>query len=243
MNSASPSGTDVFQWTANWATDLAIPLWSAQETGSTNTIAKEAPVGSTTQLYLARNQTQGRGRNTNQWITPSGSSLLSSWSFLLQQVPQPIFSPLAGLALYDACLATWPDVAFNMKAPNDLYISDKKVAGLLIETIDQGHEIRTVIGLGFNITAKPESVPTATYLWPHLIGALTEDRWRFFLNAWYKGVQEAIVGGQSGQLEAHERERLKTALNRHPLLKEPILDVDERGQLRSASRVIHWHEL
>ena len=243
MNPASPSGIDVFQWTSNWAADLAMPLWSAQETTSTNTVAKEAPMDSTTQLYLARIQTQGRGRNTNQWITPSGSSLLSSWSFSLSLVPQPIFSPLAGLALYDACIATWPDVAFNMKAPNDLYIADKKVAGLLIETIDQGTQKRTVICLGFNITAKPESVPTATYLWPHLSGALTEDRWRVFLNTWFKGLQEAVMQGQIGRLDSSVRERLKAALNRHPLLKEPILEVDETGQLRSASRVIHWHEL
>ena len=77
---------------------------------------------------------------------------------MLQDYVQPTLSPLVGLALYKACSGTWPFLNWNLKAPNDLYISNKKVAGLLIETVTQGDDIRLLVGLGLNVLATPDQV-------------------------------------------------------------------------------------
>jgi BirA family transcriptional regulator, biotin operon repressor / biotin---[acetyl-CoA-carboxylase] ligase len=148
-----------------------------------------------------------------------------------------------GLALFEACAAAWPDLKFNIKAPNDLFIGPQKTAGILIETIDQGAEKRTVIGLGLNATHAPQDLATATSLASHLGREPSVEEWQTFLSQWCENLARALELGFESRLTEETRERLCRALNLHPLLKEPILKVDEFGQLHSASRVIHWHEL
>jgi BirA family transcriptional regulator, biotin operon repressor / biotin---[acetyl-CoA-carboxylase] ligase len=240
---------DIFAWTKRWALAKGLKLWAEPETHSTNTVAKEdqsqvtKPSGSDPALYITGRQSQGRGRGQNVWSTPDHGSLLSSWSFADKRMPQPIFSPLAGLALYEACTATWPGVPFNLKAPNDLYIGERKTAGLLIEIIDRGHERQIVVGLGLNVSACPPDVPTSTCLAQHLRANLTEEIWGLFLTAWLEGLKSAFREGIRDLMTPSACARLKAALNLHPLLQEPFLEVDEMGQLHSASRVIRWQEL
>lgn len=243
------SSPDVFAWTRDWALAAGLKTWAEDETSSTNSVAKndEPPLAGRPTLYLARRQTLGRGRGDHSWTTPHGSSLLSSWSFAVPVVPQPIFSAIVGLALFESCVASWPEVDFNMKAPNDLFIGQKKTAGILIETVDQGLSKRTVIGVGFNISSAPPELDTATCLCSHLREGLkkglTHHQWLRFLTEWRNRLDHAVRLASQPRLDSDTAERLKNALNRHPLLREPILRVDELGQLHSASRIIHWHEL
>ena len=254
-NGSVENEIDIYAWTKTWALDEGLKLWAEVEAGSTNTVAKDdtspitqpalspAETVSEPSLYITKNQTQGRGRGDHVWTMPPGSSLLSSWSFGLSKIPQPIFSPLAGLALFESVKEIWPEIEFNLKAPNDLFIGEKKTAGLLIETIDRGSARHTVIGLGLNVTASPPSVTTATNLAEHWLTPVTQDSWTRFLSTFARNLKTALKSGQSDFLSEDVRERLKHALNLHPLLREPILDVDESGQLRSKSRMIYWHEL
>lgn len=248
------STVDVFQWTLDWAQNSELKSWSAAETESTNTTAKnDEASGAEPRLasgfftgpsvYLARRQIAGRGRGAHVWTTPEGSALLSSWSFAVARIPQPIFAALVGLALYESVAAVWPSLNFNIKAPNDLFIGDRKTAGILIETVDQGREKRTVVGVGLNATEAPQGLETATSLAEHLGRPVERAEWEAFLNEWLRRLREAVAHGLESRMTAGHCQRLQAALNRHPLLKEPILKVDELGQLHSASRVIHWHEL
>ena len=161
----------------------------------------------------------------------------------MAKVPQPIFSPLVGLALYESVRAVWPEIDFNLKAPNDLYIGRQKTAGLLIETVDRGATRHTVVGLGLNVAAAPHGLETATCLAEHWRNAADPETWSRFLDGFYDRLALAVREGQRETLSPEARERLLEALNKHPLLREPILGVDEFGQLRSASRVVYWHEL
>jgi BirA family biotin operon repressor/biotin-[acetyl-CoA-carboxylase] ligase len=244
-----------YEWTVEWAQKANLKTWKSESIDSTNAFAKndsdpatapavteKNPV-SEPSLYVTRAQTAGRGRGDNTWITPPEGALLSSWSFALEQVPQPVLSPLVGLALFESARETWREVPFNMKAPNDLFIGDKKVAGLLIETVDQGASKRTVIGLGFNTGSSPEGLESATHLGKHLSRPLTKDSWQQFLKLWMGRLREAVRAGQKERLDANSRMRLIAALNIHPLLKEPILDVDAHGQLHTASGIVRWHEI
>jgi BirA family biotin operon repressor/biotin-[acetyl-CoA-carboxylase] ligase len=247
MTPLAPSTLDPFVATKEWAERKNLQLWSALETSSTNSVAKEAASAETSALpapalYLARSQTAGRGRGANTWITPApGSALLSSWSYAITSVPQPILAPLVGLALFQAVQTTWPDIKLSLKAPNDLYADSQKLAGLLIETVEMGHVKRTVVGLGLNVSDKPSSVATATCLREHAI--LSRELWTAFLERWSTGLTVAIAAGQKTKLSSVACMEICQALNLFPGLTEPILNVDENGSLHSKSRSIPWQDL
>jgi len=218
-----------------WAERRKLATWFSPETASTNSVAKSETIHAP-KLYLTERQTAGRGRGDHTWTTPM-NALLSTWSFPLTYAPQPILSPLIGLSLFDACKRACPDVAFNLKAPNDLFIGDKKVAGLLIETVMIGSSVTCAIGLGLNAGEAPNGVETATGLTPH------EMNWPAFLDAWFDGVTTSLQLARRSELPDEARERIKIALNLHPLLKERVLNVGPLGQIQTPTKLIHWHEL
>lgn len=156
--------------TASWAEMHNISCDYTKSTESTNDDAKEDAFNGldAIQLYVTDEQTQGRGRGSNTWATPPvGSSLLSSWSFQSVVIPTPYITSMIGLGLFHAARATWPFLNWNLKAPNDLYIDDKKIAGLLVETVTQGNQHRIIVGLGLNVFAHPD-LPIATDLFSEM---------------------------------------------------------------------------
>ena len=115
--------------TRDWAERKKIPTWFQESTASTNTIAKEEPVSEEyASLYLCEKQTAGRGRQQNIWLqSETSGQLFSSWVFNLAHAPQPILSALIGFGLFQALTKTWGDL-FSLKAPNDIYLGDQKLA-------------------------------------------------------------------------------------------------------------------
>lgn len=104
-------------------------------------------------LALADEQTGGRGRRGNAWHASPGQSLL--FSCLLQTI-QSIeqLTLLAGLATAKA-IEKAADMRVNIKWPNDVLISGRKVAGILVERRGTG----TVIGVGINVLQALEDFP------------------------------------------------------------------------------------
>ena len=102
---------------------------------------------------LAEYQTMGRGRRGNRWLSPFASGLCLSVLWTAERNP----SDLAGLSLaigatlaetFDACGV----VGIGVKWPNDLYWSQRKLAGLLIDVVAKPGEItHCVIGIGINV--------------------------------------------------------------------------------------------
>ena len=230
-----------------WARDRGLATWFAKETTSTNSIAKShvaiSGVEAKPTLFLTEQQTAGRGRGDHSWITPHGA-LLSTWSYPLNFAPQPILSPLVGLALFTAARSAFPGLPFNLKAPNDLYIGHQKIAGLLIETVMMGPSVTCAVGLGFNAGDPPEALAaSAAGLAKFLPKEIIEQRWSIFLSAWIDGLEGAFASAKVSKLSEKAREHLLLALNLNPLLTEPALAVGELGQIQTSSRLINWHEL
>ena len=238
------------QVTHHWAQAQKISSQYFPSLNSTNLKAKddaftENSLSEHMIVYLTDNQTAGKGRGQNTWSSAvAGTQLLSTWSFMIDQAPHPTISPMIGLALYRAATSTWPFLNWNLKAPNDLYIGEKKVAGLLLETLSQGDDHRLLIGLGFNIISFPESVSTATSVVAQLSAEtplLAED-WIAFL--------ERLVFEFSFSLQLSfeamnttSTQALLSALNKSPLLKEKYLSLDASGNLTTQSKKISWMEL
>jgi BirA family biotin operon repressor/biotin-[acetyl-CoA-carboxylase] ligase len=112
---------------------------------------------------MAEHQSAGRGRQGRAWSAPRGRAL--TLSALVR--PRIELLPLAvALAVCEACEAVAP-VSCAIKWPNDIWIEERKVAGILIEA--RPREGWAVLGIGLNVdTAEDELVPelreTATSL-------------------------------------------------------------------------------
>lgn len=240
----------VFAWTTEWSSIRGLKTWSANSVDSTNTFAKNdetfappAPaIGKVSEpsLYVTAEQTAGRGRGSNKWETAE-NALLSSWSYRLAGSPQPILSPLVGLALHDALRRSFAGLELSLKAPNDVYSGDKKIAGLLIESIVMGSDVKVVIGLGLNVTSRAAGVPTSGAIGDTI--HISRESWFAFLDNLRAEFARALTAGQDSALRADVRARLRDALNAFPLLSDPILLVDEHGQIKTARGFVHWHQL
>jgi BirA family transcriptional regulator, biotin operon repressor / biotin---[acetyl-CoA-carboxylase] ligase len=108
-------------------------------------------------VALTEEQTEGRGRLGRRWLSPPGVSLL--FSILLEppvdtaQLPElSLVAGQAGAGAIAAVAGVTPDV----KLPNDILISGRKVAGILAEA----REGRVVLGIGVNVNVPEEDLPT-----------------------------------------------------------------------------------
>lgn len=238
------------QITHQWAQAQKIKSAYSSQIDSTNSQGKglafaEETLSEHLVLYVAERQNAGRGRGQNTWTQSAvGSQLLSTWSFMIDQPVLPTLSPQIGLAVFRAAQATWPFLAWNLKAPNDLYIGSKKIAGLLIETVSQGDEHRLLIGFGMNVISSPDSVPTATSLVGELeeeVPLLAED-WISFLERLLFEFSFALQLSYE-PLNTTTTAALLMALNQHPLLKEEYISLDQHGNLSTETRKISWTEL
>lgn len=105
-------------------------------------------------LLVAETQTAGRGRLGRGWHSAPGESL--TFSLGLPFAP----ADWAGLSLaVGVGVAESLHPAIRLKWPNDLWLDDRKLAGILIETASFGEGAAAaryaVIGIGLNIVARP----------------------------------------------------------------------------------------
>ena len=148
---------------------LGRPHRHFRATDSTNARAKElAEAGAPGGLVVtADEQSAGRGRQGRSWFGPPGSSLL--YSALLRPFDGSALLPLAvALAVCESAESVAP-VRCQVKWPNDIWIDERKVAGVLIEA--RPEDGWAVIGVGLNVAVAPEDFPaelrdTATSLMP-----------------------------------------------------------------------------
>lgn len=140
---------------------LGEPLYFFSTIGSTNDYARElaeqgAPQGT---LVVTDEQTAGRGRGDNRWETPARSALAFSVILRPKRLPPEragIMTALGALAVAEAIEGLGRQA--EIKWPNDVLMSGKKVAGVLAEIAWQGDTPAfAVIGVGVNV--RPKSVP------------------------------------------------------------------------------------
>ena len=124
--------------------------------GSTNTSAMAAaadgaPEGS---VFLAEEQTAGRGRGANTWQSPRSTGIYCS-AILRPKLPPSdvlVLSLAAGLAVQSAIQRVDARAQADLKWPNDLLIDSKKACGILTEMNAEATRVRyIVVGIGINV--------------------------------------------------------------------------------------------
>ncbi|WP_163708865.1 biotin--[acetyl-CoA-carboxylase] ligase [Mangrovibacterium lignilyticum] len=127
-----------------------------EQVGSTNNYAssqlREREVEEGT-VFLAVSQVKGRGQQANIWESESGKNLTFSIVLhpdFLEIKDQFLLSKAICLGLKEFLDTFCPHV--SIKWPNDIYIGDRKVCGILIENaIMHGRFSSSVVGIGLNI--------------------------------------------------------------------------------------------
>jgi len=105
-------------------------------------------------LVLTERQTAGRGRGANRWCSAEGALTFS----LVLEAPRERLAPdrwpqvalAAGVAVCEALQGLAPHAELRLKWPNDVYLADGKICGILCESIP-GLSDRIVVGIGVNI--------------------------------------------------------------------------------------------
>jgi len=103
---------------------------------------------------VASEQTAGRGRLQRRWISPNGSGLYFSIVLRprIHQRSWPLITLAAALAVHDALLETY-SLKTDIKWPNDILSNNRKLCGILAETVDTTQGRALVLGIGINLTS------------------------------------------------------------------------------------------
>ena len=143
------------------------------QTDSTNLLAsraaalaeQQADPASEGEVFLAEEQTAGRGRGNNIWHSERGTGIYCS-VILRPQIPPSDtlwLSLIAAVAVQDAVREVTSTVT-DIRWPNDLLINDKKFCGILTEVSTEADRVRhAVVGIGINVNqqAFPEELREA----------------------------------------------------------------------------------
>jgi BirA family biotin operon repressor/biotin-[acetyl-CoA-carboxylase] ligase len=128
---------------------------------------------------VAEYQTAGRGRRGRKWFSPFGANLYLSMYWRLEQGPAAAIglSLVIGIVMAEVLQSLGADKV-RVKWPNDLYLSDRKLAGILVElTGKTGDAAQIVIGAGINLIMRRVENDVINQGWINLQEAgITIDR-------------------------------------------------------------------
>jgi len=122
-------------------------LYYLDTVDSTNAYAKvllEKKVSEGT-VVLADKQERGRGRFNKQWYSPEGGIWMS---VILYPTDPALMSIVAAVAVCEALHLN--GILPGIKWPNDILLNGKKIAGILVEIIDES----VIVGIGLNLNIR-----------------------------------------------------------------------------------------
>ena len=122
-------------------------------------------------IVAAREQTAGRGQGTHTWFSTPGRNLTFSIlyrfgdAYALAASDAILITQVTTLAIRDYLLGH--GVRARIKWPNDIWVEDRKICGILIEnTLESGMVHESIVGIGLNLneTGWPPELPNPVSL-------------------------------------------------------------------------------
>ncbi len=135
---------------------------------STNRFLKDLPVNNQLDICCAEMQTHGRGRFGRHWHSPFGENIYCSsrWNLNYDLTKLSGLSLVTSLAILAALKEFQISPEIQIKWPNDLYWSDKKLCGSLIEIVAESNgNAQVIIGIGLNVNTDTENHPLPEKPW------------------------------------------------------------------------------
>jgi BirA family biotin operon repressor/biotin-[acetyl-CoA-carboxylase] ligase len=179
--------------------------------------------------YTADFQTNGKGQHGRVWESSKGQNLLCSYILELNTLdalkkwtPADQIGFSAAIALgARAFFAAFAGSETKIKKPNDIYFSDRKAGGILIENLVRGQEWTwAVIGIGMNINQtefSPEALNSVSSN-PISLQEITNQSWD--VKKMQQHLSEALNDAIHDWLQFGEEATLKT-------LEQHIIELDQ----------------
>jgi BirA family biotin operon repressor/biotin-[acetyl-CoA-carboxylase] ligase len=211
---------------------LGAPLIELSTIDSTNIYAMaqiKAGLAKSGSCYTADFQTNGKGQHGRVWESSKGQNLLCSYILELNTLdalknwtPADQIGFSAAIALgARAFFAAFAGSETKIKKPNDIYFSDRKAGGILIENLVRGQEWTwAVIGIGMNIN-QTEFSPAALNSVssnPISLQEITNQSWD--VKKMQQHLSEALNDAIHDWLQFGEEATLKT-------LEQHIIELDQ----------------
>ncbi|MCG8327803.1 MAG: biotin--[acetyl-CoA-carboxylase] ligase [Chitinophagales bacterium] len=147
---------------------LAFDTISSTNTYALELLSKSEPKEGT--VITASYQTEGRGQIGSKWTSEAGKNMMMSiilYPSFVSLKDQFVLNQACALAVRDT-FAAYINHEVYVKWPNDIYIGQYKVAGLLLQSAISGQKLQyCVVGLGANVNqgAFPSEIPNASSLY------------------------------------------------------------------------------
>jgi len=142
------------------------PISVLEQTASTNDDARAlarggAPHGA---VVLAEAQSAGRGRGTHRWYSPPGASIYASlvWRPRLESSRLAMLALAVGVGVARGVDAHLSVPRARIKWPNDVYVDDRKIAGILVEASLGSGAPLAIVGVGLNVGVREFPTDLAT---------------------------------------------------------------------------------
>ncbi len=121
-------------------------------TEAANQALRGAPEGV---CIVAREQTAGRGREGRTWISPRDTGLYFSMILRprLSAEHLPLITLMAAVSVHRSLQEAF-DLITDIKWPNDIYAMEKKLCGILAETVETNSGRAVILGIGINLSDK-----------------------------------------------------------------------------------------
>ena len=101
-------------------------------------------------MIVAGEQFAGRGRNERRWSSPAGKGIYAT-TLLTRTLEELPLVPLAMANIVAGFLRDTYGLEARIKWPNDVLVSGRKIAGILIEARIHENRVHMLIGTGINV--------------------------------------------------------------------------------------------
>ena len=168
-------------------------IWLESVDSTNNEVRRRLEGLDNLSVIAARTQTAGRGQGDHVWTSAPGENI--TCTLLVRYRQEPPFPASEAVRINEAVCPAIVDflaeygISAWVKPPNDIWVGDRKICGLLIENILKGKAIAvTILGIGLNVnqTEFPDWLPNPVSM------ALLTDR-SYDVEAILKRLREAIV--------------------------------------------------
>lgn len=206
-----------------------------QEIASTQDLAKDYLNQANTEIALitAKKQTAAYGKRGRSFYSPANTGIYLSLAFpdfTLSKEKGGLLTLTIGVEIVNVLKSFFAKHDFRLKWVNDIYLNDKKVAGILVEKVKNG----LVVGLGININTQnfPENLKKKA-------GSIDSDEFDR-QNLTFKLAQAIIKASKTYETEdiLPEYRSLSNILNREVALKVgnkqlmgKVVAIDNLGRL------------
>lgn len=200
-----------------------------KEIGSTNDFLKRSLLDKRA-IVFSFNQLRGRGREQKKWIDFKDKNLALSFSIKAEDI---IFDPIWYIAATSLALVELlKELKISdvwLKWPNDIYVLDKKISGVLAESIWRENKIiRVVVGIGINLNNSKEDLNVID---KKATSIMLETGQRVNLRRFYKKYKKRLIIKLKEIIEQKSIDSIKAQWLEYSLIKSKLVIWEKDGKV------------